>query len=76
MKIRYTPGTPEGLVGKTYTVEILRIRVIQNKRIGYPLLQEVLIKYKEDGRTEWITGNKLLSSIANLSKGAVDMIID
>ena len=74
MKIKYTPGTPDGLVGKTYTVEIMEIVLIEAKHIDAPLLSSVRIKYK-DGRTETISGNKLIDSIDMIQK-AVHKIIN
>jgi len=62
MKIKYTPGTPEGLVGKTFKVEIVEIEMCESKYIAHPLLRQVKIKY-EDGKTEWVGGTKLLNSI-------------
>ena len=62
MKIKYTPGTPNGLVGKTYKVEVIEMVIRKAKYIEHPLLAEVKIKY-EDGKTEWVSGNKLFSSI-------------
>ena len=62
MKIKYTPGTPEGLVGKTYKVEIVEMVMREAKYIQHPLVSEVKIKY-EDGKTEWISGTKLLNLI-------------
>ncbi len=67
MKVKYTPGTPEGLVGKTHTVEIIAVDLHKVPFIGQPVLYKVQIKYG-DGRTEWIDGSKLISSINNNSK--------
>jgi hypothetical protein len=61
MKVKYTPGTPEGLVGKTHTVEIIGMRISKFRAVlNKPLIQEVRIKYK-DGKTEWIDGMKFFS---------------
>jgi protein-L-isoaspartate O-methyltransferase len=61
MKVKYTPGTPEGLVGKTYTVEIIGMRISKFRAVlNKPMIQEVRIKYK-DGKTEWIDGMKFFS---------------
>ena len=61
MKVKYTPGTPEGLVGKTHTVEIIGLKISKIRGVlNKPLIQEVRIKYK-DGKTEWIDGMKLYS---------------
>ena len=62
MKVRYTPGTPDGLVGKTHTVEIVEMMIVETMHIDAPLLHSVKIKYK-DGRTETISGTKLFDSI-------------
>ena len=67
MKVRYTPGTPNGLVGKTHTVEIVEMMIVEAKHIDAPLLKSVKIKYK-DGRTETISGNKLFDSINMIQK--------
>jgi hypothetical protein len=66
MKIKYTPGTPDGLVGKTHTVEIITIDLHKVPFIDQPVLKQVQIKY-EDGEVEWIDGMKLISSINNTS---------
>lgn len=58
MKIKYTPGTEDGLVGKTFTVEIIQITLVETKHVDTPLLTRVKIKY-EDGRVEEIGGTKL-----------------
>ena len=67
MKIKYTPGTPEGLVGKTFKVEIVEIETCESRFIAHPLLRQVKIKY-EDGRTEWVGGAKLLNSLRTRQK--------
>lgn len=66
MKVRYTPGE-NGLVGKTYKVEILAIEIREARHIDLPLLKQVKIKY-EDGKTEWIDGFKLFNSVHNSQK--------
>ena len=66
MKVKYTPGE-NGLVGRTFKVEIVSIEIGEAKHIARPLLHNVLIKY-EDGKTEWITGQKLFDSIDNTQK--------
>jgi hypothetical protein len=73
MKIKYTPGTPEGLVGKTYKVEIVEIELVKDKNIVAPLLKTVKIRY-EDGNTERISGNTLIDSIDMIQK-AVKLIV-
>jgi hypothetical protein len=67
MKVRYTPGTPDGLVGKTHTVEIVEMMLVEAKHIDAPLLQSVKIKYA-DGKYETISGNKLFDSINMVQK--------
>jgi len=62
MKVKYTPGTPKGLVGRTYKVEIIQMVMREAKFIEHPLITDVKIKY-ENGKTEWISGDKLFSSI-------------
>jgi hypothetical protein len=69
MKVKYTPGTADGLVGKTYKVEIVKIKLIKAKFIDKILLDEVVIKYK-DGKRETIDGKKLYDSI-DMIQGSV-----
>ena len=57
MKVKYTPGTPNGLVGKTYTVEVIAIEMAKVKFNQLPYLKQVKIKYK-DGKTEWVDAMK------------------
>ena len=57
MKTKYTPGTPEGLVGKTHSIEVVGIEMAKIKFNELPLIKRVRIKYK-DGKTEWISGMK------------------
>lgn len=66
MKVKYTPGE-NGLVGKTHKIEILAIELRESRHIDYPLLKQVKIKYA-DGKTEWISGNKLFHSVDNSQK--------
>lgn len=73
MKIKYTPGTSKGLVGKTYTVELVEMVLIEAKHIDAPLLKSVKIKYK-NGQCEWISGVKLMDSIDMIQK-AVQKIV-
>ena len=60
MKTKYTPGTPDGMVGKTYKVEVIGLKIVQVKYTELPLIKEVRIKYK-DGETEWIDGMKFFN---------------
>ena len=60
MKVKYTPGTPEGLNGKTHTVEVIGIKMHRIPFISAPVIKSVLIKY-EDGKTEWVDGMKFYS---------------
>jgi hypothetical protein len=62
MKVRYTPGTSDGLVGKAYNVEIVNISLIETQFVSQPILDQVTIRY-EDGKTETISGAKLFDSI-------------
>lgn len=62
MIVKYTPGTPEGLVGKTYKVEIVKMVTISNRHVLYPMVKEVQIKY-EDGKKEWISGDKFYNKV-------------
>ena len=73
MKVRYTPGTPDGLVGKTHTVEIVEMMIVEAKHIDAPLLKSVKIKY-DDGRTETISGTKLFDSIDMVQKAVHKMV--
>lgn len=70
MKVRYTPGTEDGLNGKTYTVEIVSISIVEDKFIARPLLHEVKIKYANN-KTEWISGSKLFNSINMVQKAVI-----
>lgn len=62
MKITYTPGTDDGLVGKPYKVEVIAMELLESEHINRPMLGRVKIKF-EDDKTEWITGQKLFDSI-------------
>jgi hypothetical protein len=62
MKVKYTPGTPDNKVGKTYKVEIVGIEMRKAPFINYPVVSQVKIKY-EDGKTEWVNGTKFYSDI-------------
>lgn len=57
MEVKYTPGTPDGLVGKTFKVEVVALHVVRVPHIDEPILKKVKIKY-EDGKTEWVDGMK------------------
>ena len=57
MKTKYTPGTPDGLVGKTFNVEIIGLRLAKVKYNELPLVKEVRIRY-ENGTTMWVDGMK------------------
>lgn len=72
MNVRYTPGE-NGLVGKTYNIEILSIQLHRARHIDFPLLKQVKIKY-EDGKTEWIDGFKLFDSVDNSQKKVYTII--
>jgi hypothetical protein len=62
MKVKYTPGTPDGKVGKTYKVEIIGIQMRKAPFIKFPVVSEVRIEY-EDGKREWVDGAKFYSDI-------------
>ena len=57
MKTKYTPGTKDGLVGKTHPVEVVGISLAKVQFGALPLVRAVKIKYK-DGKTEWVDGMK------------------
>ena len=57
MKAQYTPGNPDGTVGKTHTVEVIGIKWASVRHLELPVVREVHIKYK-DGKTEWVNGMK------------------
>jgi len=61
MKITYRPGE-NGLVGRSYKVEVVEMQLLESEHINRPMLGQVKIKYG-DGKTEWITGQKLFDSI-------------
>jgi hypothetical protein len=62
MKVKYTPGTPDGLVGKTFNVEIVSLNMVKIPFINEPVLKSVKIKY-EDGRSEWVDAMKFYSDV-------------
>ena len=62
MKAKYTPGTPDNKVGKTYNVEVLEFNMAKVPHITEPIIKSVRIKY-EDGKKEWIDGMKFFSDI-------------
>ena len=62
MTVKYTPGNNEGLVGKTYKVEVIGFTMFNDRFIKYPMIKEVLIKY-EDGRVEKVDANKFYNSL-------------
>lgn len=61
MKVKYTPGE-NGLVGRSYKVEVVAMELLESEHINRPMLGRAKIRY-EDGKTEWITGQKLFDSI-------------
>lgn len=61
MKARYTPGNPDGTVGKSYIVEVIGLKWAKVKHIELPVVKEIHIKYK-DGKTEWVNGMKFYNS--------------
>lgn len=66
MKVKYTPGK-NGLVGKTYDVEIVKMELLEVSRFNMVILDNVTIKY-EDGGQETISGNKLFDGIDMVQK--------
>ena len=64
MKAKYTPGTPDGLVGKTHSVEVIGIKMGKVKFNSIPHVMEVQIKYA-DGKTEWVDGMKFYDDTNN-----------
>ena len=73
MKVKYTPGE-NGLVGRSYKVEIVQIQLLEANHIDRPLLDKVRIKY-EDGKTEWVDGFKLFNSIDMVQKAVSKRVV-
>lgn len=61
MKVKYTPGNPDGTIGKTYNVEIIGISWGKVPHLELPVTRLVKIKY-ENGKTEWVNGMKFYSN--------------
>lgn len=74
MKVNYRPGTPDGKVGSTFRVEVVKIVTMENPHIKMPMLKEVQIKYK-DGKREWISGEKFLNGIDMVQPAVSKQII-
>jgi hypothetical protein len=64
MKVKYTPGTPEGLVGKTYNVEIIGMELVKIAHVEYPVIKNVYIKH-ENNKEKWM---KLVDGMTFFSK--------
>jgi hypothetical protein len=64
MKVKYTPGTPEGLVGKTYNVEIIGMELVKITHVEYPVIKNVYIKH-ENNKEKWM---KLVDGMTFFSK--------
>lgn len=73
MKVKYTPGE-NGLVGRSYKVEIVGISLLESDHINRPMLDRVKIKY-ESGKTEWISGFKLFNSIDMVQKAVSKKVV-
>lgn len=73
MKVKYTPGE-NGLVGKSYKVEIVAMELLESDYIKRPMLDMVKIKY-ENGKTEWINGFKLFNSIDMVQKAVSKRVV-
>lgn len=73
MKVKYTPGE-NGLVGRSYKVEIVGIELHEVSHIDQPLLVSVKVKF-EDGKTEWISGNKLFDSTDMVQRAVVKKVV-
>lgn len=73
MKVKYTPGE-NGLNGKTYKVEVIGMEIRKTKHIDLPLLRQLHIQY-EDGKKEWVEGDKFFSSLDNSIKPILARII-
>jgi hypothetical protein len=74
MKITYTPGTDDGLVGKSYKVEITCLELVEVRHVDCPLIHKVKIKY-EDGRTEWITGAELFDNTIMRQRALIKRVV-
>jgi hypothetical protein len=73
MTIRYTPGE-NGLVGKSYKVEIVKIDLVETNYVKQPILDRVTIKY-EDGKKETISGKKFFDSINMVQKSVSKRVL-
>ena len=61
MKAKYQPGTPDGLCGKTYPVEVVAIKMAKVQFNQLPYIKEVQIKY-QNGTTKWVSGMEFYSN--------------
>jgi hypothetical protein len=62
MKVKYTPGTSDGLVGKTFKVEIVGMHMKKTPLVLFPVLSSVKIRY-ESGKTEWVNATDFYKNI-------------
>ena len=72
MKIKYTPGE-NGLVGRSFKVEIAAIELHEVSHIDQPLLASVKIKF-ENGKSEWISGQELFDNTDMVQKALVKKV--
>lgn len=73
MKVKYTPGE-NGLVGKSYKIEVVAMELLESEHINRPMLGQVKIKF-ENGKTEWISGAKLFNSIDMVQKAISKKVV-
>jgi len=73
MTIRYTPGE-NGLVGKSYKVEIVKMDLVETNYVKQPILDRVTIKY-EDRKKETISGKKFFDSINMVQKSVSKRVL-
>jgi len=58
MKVDYTPGNPDGTVGKTYKVEIVGLDYADANFISYPILKKIKIQM-DDKKTLWVNPDQI-----------------
>lgn len=72
MTVKYTPGE-NGLVGRSFKVEIVAIEMTEIHHVDSPLLTSVKIKF-EDGKSKWISGQELFDNTDMKQKALVKKI--
>ena len=72
MKVKYTPGE-NGLVGRSFKVEITAIELHEVSHIDQPLLASVKIKF-EDGKSKWISGQELFDNTDMVQRALVKKV--